>query len=290
MRAISPLRYPGGKTAITTLLSGIRKRNRLGGHSVAEPYAGGAGASLSLLCSEEAASIHLNDADQAIHDFWWSLLNEPDRFCGMLRDTPVTMTEWRRQRNVYRNERITSRTRKGFATFFLNRCNRSGIIVNGGPIGGLQQTGEWKLAARFNKKELLERCKRVCEYRSRIQVSCEDGIALLGSLDSASTFFFIDPPYFHKGPTLYLNLLDRTYHEALATKLRSMEDAAWALTYDDCPEIRTLYAGWAKIRPFALNYAAARRRLGREVLIVPKWIQLPPLKSSPAIRWYDSTS
>ena len=53
MRTSSPLRYPGGKAAMTSLLSGIRLINQLGDHAVAEPFAGGAGASLSLLYLED---------------------------------------------------------------------------------------------------------------------------------------------------------------------------------------------------------------------------------------------
>ena len=62
-----------------------------------------------------------------------------------------------------------------FSAFYLNRCNRSGIIMNGGPIGGVKQTGKWKLDARFNKAELRRRCEKVAEYRERIHVSGDDG-------------------------------------------------------------------------------------------------------------------
>jgi len=54
----------------------------------------------------------------------------------------------------------------------------------------------------------------------------------------------VDPNY-TKGETLYLNRLDHAYHERLAEQLRSMNDAPWVLTYDDCPEIRGMYADWA---------------------------------------------
>jgi DNA adenine methylase len=64
-----------------------------------------------------------------------------------------------------------------------------------------------------------------------------------------------------------------------------MTDAAWVLTYDNCPEVRRLYQGWASIRPFTLRYAASERRSGKEILVSPKWMRLPSQQHSAAINW-----
>jgi len=275
MKTASPLRYPGGKSSIAGLLAEVRRLNRLGDRAMAEPFAGGAGASLTLLYLEETYKVYLNDADPAIYDFWWTLTERSRPFLHMLLETEVSIDEWYRQRDVYKASGQVSRLRRGFATFYLNRCNRSGIIMNGGPIGGLKQTGKWKLNARFNKPELHRRCEKVAEYNKRICVSCDDGIDFIGKLDPDTTFFFVDPPYFEKGSMLYLNALDGAYHTALAAAMSTMQDMAWVLTYDDCPEIRQMYRGWASIRPFSLQYSVAERRFGRELLITPKWMRLP---------------
>lgn len=285
MKTSSPLRYPGGKSAMAGLLRDIRRLNGLGDQAMAEPFAGGAGASLTLLYLEEADRIYINDADPAIYDFWWTVVNRPQPFMDILSKTRVSIAEWRRQRDVYRDSGRISRLRRGFSAFYLNRCNRSGIIMNGGPIGGVAQAGKWKLDARFNKLELRRRCEKVAEYRERIRVSCDDGLHLIDRLDPKSTFFFVDPPYFEKGPTLYLNALDEDYHAVLAARLKAMCDAAWVLTYDDCPKVRRMYRGWAAIRAFSLRYAAAERRTGKEVLITPKWMRLPKSQESAALKW-----
>lgn len=285
MRKSSPLRYPGGKSCMMDLLTTIRTTNRLGDRSLAEPFAGGAGASLSLLYREETREIHINDADPAIHDFWWTVVHRPRPFLAMLRSKRVCMAEWYRQREVYRCRSGISRLRRGFAAFYLNRCNHSGVIVNGGPIGGIEQAGKWKLGARFNKPELQERCEKVAEYGKRIRITQLDAIDFINEQEHSSTFFFIDPPYYVKGDTLYLNNLDHAYHQRLADQLHAMESAAWVVTYDDCPEIRAMYAGWANVRPFGLQYAASVRRRGREILIAPKWMELPVNQASAAIEW-----
>jgi DNA adenine methylase len=285
MKCSSPLRYPGGKSAMTGLINQIRKLNGFGDRAIAEPFAGGAGASLSLLYLEETLKIFINDADKSIYDFWWSVLHRIEPFVDQLTTIKVNMREWRRQRTIYKESGRISRLQRGFAAFYLNRCNRSGIIMNGGPIGGVKQTGIWKLDARFNKPELKRRCEKVSEYRDRIDVSCRDGIEFIRDLEAKSVLFFIDPPYYVKGPTLYLNALDHNYHLTLAAQLKTMKDAAWVLTYDDCPEIRKMYRGWATIRPFSLRYSAAERRSGKEVLIVPKWVRLPSSELTGSLKW-----
>jgi DNA adenine methylase len=285
MKIASPLRYPGGKAAISDILRQIRKLNRLGGLSIAEPFAGGAGASLTMLYLEETQKIYINDADPAIHSFWWCIVKRPDPFIRMIDETCLTLNEWYRQRDIYRNSGRLSKLKRGYSAFYLNRCNRSGIIVNGGPIGGIEQKGKWKIDARFNKKALRQRCERIVEYRERIQVSCQDGIKFIKNLEDKPIFFFVDPPYYHKGNTLYLNALDKNYHMSLSVQLKSMSDKPWVLTYDDCPEIRQMYQGWATIRPFSLRYVASKKRSGKEILIVPNWMNLPETQDSALVGW-----
>ena len=274
MRVASPLRYPGGKASMTNIIRNIRALNHLNGHAVSEPFAGGAGASLSLLYLRETHEIHINDLDPAIYDFWYAAVHETSAMIAYLEEVPVSVEEWRRWRDVYRR-RDSSRLERGFAALYLNRCNRSGIIDGGGVIGGLEQRGRWKIDARFNKDTLRNRLERIGSERERILVTGIDGIDLISTLDAQSTFFFIDPPYFKKGPTLYLNGLDPEYHVRLADKLRGMSEGAWALTYDDCAEVRQLYADWATVRPFSLRYTARESRVGKEVLVTPRWLTLP---------------
>ena len=286
MGPASPLRYPGGKSSLTGLLNRIRVANRLRDLEFAEPYAGGAGAALTLLFRGEAPAIHINDADQAISDIWWAVLERIDQFSEMIHTVPLTVDEWRRQRAIYRHPGSVSRVERAFAAFYLNRCNRSGIIRNGGPIGGIEQSGKWRLDARFNRQRLVERCRRVSKNRSRIHISALDGIEFIQGLAGTGVFFFMDPPYFEKGPTLYMNALNPPYHAALAQVLRTLNDTPWVLTYDDCPEVRALYQDWAAIRSYSLRYSASKRRRGGELLIAPHWMILPTDTGSASIRWH----
>src|SRR4029079_1838113 len=168
--ATSPLRYPGGKQVLSNVLAYIIRLNRLQEGTYVEPFAGGAGAALSLLYGEHVQRVMINDADPAIAAFWRAALVQSPGFLKLLKTTPLTVREWERQREIYFHPYRYSSLRVGFATFYLNRCNRSGIIASGGPIGGPKQKGEWRIDARFNREELRQRIQRVAQYRDRIEL------------------------------------------------------------------------------------------------------------------------
>ena len=200
----SPLRYPGGKSSLSCFLATLIKNNKIENCTYVEPYAGGAGAALTLLFLEKVDSIIINDLDKAIYSFWKAILNHTDKFVEKIQNVEISIEEWRRQKEIYRNKRSTQLD-LGFAAFYLNRTNRSGII-EGGPIGGVNQTGKWLIDARFNKADLIERIKNIASYKSRIKVSNKDGIELLKLLHTNKNYFiYLDPPYYVKGSCLYLN-------------------------------------------------------------------------------------
>jgi len=277
--AHSPLRYPGGKQVLTRVLSHLMKLNGVHGGTYAEPFAGGAGAAISLLFGEHVDRVLINDADLCIYAFWNAALYHTERFLKLLRTTPTTVCEWERQRAIYQQPKRHSTLRVGFATFYLNRCNRSGIIGNGGPIGGKRQTGKWKIDARFNRKELERRITRIALYRDRVSVSQMDGIEFLKrhvtTLDErAKAFVYLDPPYYAKGCDLYLNHYKPEDHAKLAAYLKNEVRFDWVLSYDNVPEIKRLYAGLRRVS-FKLDYSARERRVGSEIMILKSGLAFP---------------
>ncbi len=238
----------------------------------------GAGAALALLFGEHADRIIINDADKGIYAMWWSILNKTDDFLKLLKDKRISMRQRDLQIAVYKNPRGHSKTELGFATFYLNRTNRSGIIVNGGPIGGRKQLGEWGIDARFNKEDLALKIERIASYKSRISVFNMDAVELLREVVAPhaakqKTFVYLDPPYYNYGARLYLSYTQHDDHEELRDYLKEAP-FPWVLTYDSAPEIRELYGKFRQV-PFALSYKAAERRAGKELMIVKKGIALP---------------
>lgn len=266
-RAYSPLRYPGGKASLAGFFEKIIKYNKLNGCTYIEPYAGGAGAALSLLFLEKVDNIVINDLDRSIYSFWKSIVNNTDEFIDMVFTTPVNMDEWHRQKEINR-KKDENELALGFSTFYLNRTNRSGIL-NGGPIGGIAQTGKWQIDARFNKSELISRIRKVGLYRNRIELTNMDGIQLMRKMkqERPNSLFYIDPPYFVKGSLLYLNYYKNNDHVSLANFLNTTDYLNWILTYDNVEAIHNLYSERKKIE-FDLIYRADKRRMGKELMVL----------------------
>jgi DNA adenine methylase len=179
LKYASPLRYPGGKAALTTFLTDTIDLNELRGCAYYEPYAGGAGAALGLLKHEVVSELYLNDADQRVHAFGYSALNVSDRFVDRIHTVPLTIKEWHRQRDICSSPGNFSQFDIGFSAFFMNRCNGSGVLAGAGPIGGYAQAGTWRMDVRFNRIALAERILNLGRLRGRIHLSCEDAIVFL---------------------------------------------------------------------------------------------------------------
>lgn len=280
LRNPSPLRYPGGKTSLVGVLESLIYGNQLQGCTYVEPFAGGAGAGLKLLSDGHVDRVIINDADKAVYAFWKSIVTEPDNFIDRIMHAPLNVEEWERQREVYRRPGRRKRIDLGFAAFYLNRCNRSGIIMNGGPIGGYDQKGKWKIDARFNRTELSARITHLAGYGDRIAVFNMDAKQLLADLEVVAPnercFVYADPPYYMKGQELYLNHFADEDHASFAEAILDLEDTAWAITYDAHPRIRSLYSS-QRIQSFRLRYSAHHESTeGGELLITPRYLIVDP--------------
>jgi DNA adenine methylase len=264
---LTPLRYPGGKTSLFEFFDAVIKEHGWKNITYIEPYAGGAGAGISLLLLEKVRHIVINDFDPAIYSFWLALKEHNAEFIELVSNTPVTIDEWERQKKVYKAADMSDRLSLGFATFFLNRTNRSGIL-NAGPIGGKQQLGEWKIDARYNKKNLIEKIKLIGLYSDRITVLNNDGSDVIAKYaEDPTSFFYVDPPYFVKGADLYLNAFKLKDHEKLANTLNKFNRAKWLLSYDNEQEILELYPN-REFRVFDLKYSAHHNsKVGSELMI-----------------------
>ena len=291
-RTASPLRYPGGKSALHNLVGSIIYANRLDGGHYAEPFAGGGGLALSLLFGGIVREIHLNDIDPAIAALWRTILERNDEICAMIETTPVTIEQWHDQKKIHarlleQQGQGPGKTREhplkqhddlqlGFATLFLNRTNRSGIIKNAGVIGGLRQTGTYLLDCRFNKANLIQKIKRISRYRDRIHFSQSDAIKFLPELEKilpTNSFICADPPYYKKGKFLYTSFYHPEDHSVLARSILELT-RPWIITYDNCPEISRIYKSRRQYE-FSVQYSTQTKRLDTERLIVSKGMRLP---------------
>ncbi len=272
----APLRYPGGKGKFAPYVSRVLELNNIvGGHYV-EPFAGGAAVALWLLFNEYSKFIHINDIDRNVHAFWHAVIYDTEQFCALVRKTPVTIDVWLKQRDIKNNPDKHSPLEVGFATFFLNRTNHSGIL-NAGVIGGQDQTGGWKIDARYNKNELIERIERIGEYSDRIRLYNMDACDFIKQVVvklPTDTMVYLDPPYYVKGGWLYQNHYQHDDHSSLSKAVSKIKKQKWIMSYDNDVNIKELYKAYRQ-EVFSLNYTARAFTKGTEVMIFQDELQRP---------------
>ncbi|MCY4301242.1 MAG: DNA adenine methylase [Aestuariivita sp.] len=268
---ISPFRYPGGKGFLSGYFTNVFDDFKSGEKHYVEPFCGGAGSAWNLLADDIADTIHLNDADIRIYSAWKAILHENERFCERLNDVAVDIKTWTEARRL-----LTNYSGKkydfdlGFATYFVNRTSRAGIILGSGPIGGYEQSGDWKIDARFYRETMLRRIKWIGNQKQRVELNSQEALTFLKEnikkLPSDRTLYFVDPPYLQAGRRLYLNAMTEKKHRALGAFLTSDVLKHWILTYDDHPLIREIYDG-RKFSKLVVNYSLSRIRKESEVLV-----------------------
>lgn len=275
MKFVSPLRYPGGKSKLYDVVKTIIVENGLSNGTYVEPFAGGSGLALKLLINGDVKRIVINDLDPAIYHFWKSILNRTDEFCELINNVQLSISEWNRQKSVFNAGFNNNELEYSFAVFYLNRTNVSGIL-KGGVIGGTQQNGKYKIDARFNKKVLISRIRRIASFKDQIDVTNFDACELIenGYLNKyRKVLINLDPPYVVKGKELYKNSYIKSDHEKLYNSLKRCKKK-WIVTYDVNDFIKDLYKKY-RIQKITINYSANRHRKEHEYVIFSSKLIIP---------------
>jgi len=278
----TPLRYPGGKAKLAEYVKSLMKANRLIDGEYVEPYAGGSAIALELLFHEYVSCIHINDISRPVHAFWKSILEDTEEFCRLVLKKPLTVAQWDKQKKVLRNPDDHDHVELGFAMFFLNRTNRSGIL-NAGIIGGRDQTGPWKIDARYNAKELVHRIEAIARMRDRIKLTRQDALRFLKAGISKwpkETLIYLDPPYYVKGRDLYYDFYEHKDHKRIAGFMNgSVIRQKWIVSYDNVQPIRDLYPA-SRYVTYDIGYSARSASQGSEVMFFCDGLKVPPLIGS----------
>jgi DNA adenine methylase len=267
-RYYSPLRYPGGKGAIAHIMERIIIGNNLINCIYVEPFAGGCGIGIKLLLEKICGKLIINDADYRIYAFWQSILTQTNDFCALIEDTEINIDEWNKQKSILLKYENYSQLEVGFATFFLNRCNRSGIL-KAGPIGGKEQNGNYKMDCRFNKKELVKRIKEIAQYSESIEVYQLDASLLMNTLREREEemLIYFDPPYVEAGKELYLNYYQEADHKILSDCIKNnLNRKRWIITYDNKEIISSYYNDYQQLN-INIQYSLESKKVGTELFI-----------------------
>ncbi|GBG13516.1 DNA adenine methylase [Novimethylophilus kurashikiensis] len=265
----SLLRYPGSKARFVDFISRAIRLNGLSGYVFAEPFCGGASASIALLESGCADYVALNDADPLVAHLWDTVFSEThaEWLAEQVMTIPLTIDEWRRQKAL---EPISPRE-SALKCLYLNRTSFNGIIHQSGPLGGWGQTKR-TVGVRFNRERLATRIRELSKLGDRVlSVSNNNWETFCDRLlANNKCFFYLDPPYYHKAEQLYGYYFDKEGHARLRDYLIASK-AKWMLSYDDAPEVRSLYQRYSlKARIIDSTYSThpmgGASHVGREVL------------------------
>lgn len=274
----TPLRYPGGKTKIYPMVSDLLTKNKLIGCTYAEAFCGGAGLAIKLLLENKVSKIIINDLDPAIYSVWDLIVNNPSSLVSFIETVEINMDTWEHYKEVYESSHTPSQE-LGVAAFFLNRTNRSGII-DGGVIGGKEQTGKYKIDARFNRSDLIKKIKQISAQSNNISVTNLDAVDFmkyLNSLNLPNIFLYLDPPYVQKGPGLYKSSFDKQKHIELSNAVKSYQ-GSYMITYDVDKLVDELYKPSKNWPIYSGNLeigysASSTRKLATERLVLSPNLQ-----------------
>jgi DNA adenine methylase len=280
----TPLRYPGGKQRLAPFIAEILEANDAIGWDYVEPYAGGAGVAFELLLDRKVGHIHLNDASQHIYALWTTLLGNPDDFCRRISTASLSIDEWKRHRYIVHHPKDHPTADLGFSTFYLNRCNRSGVLT-AGVIGGLAQKGRWRIDARFPRTDLIRRIEAIAELANQVTVSNLDAEKFIKSRVNylpQETLVYCDPPYFERAERLYLSVYKKADHVRLAKFIQSTLKRSWIVSYDSHNAIWRMYAERRKFK-YSLQYSALRAYEGQEIFVFSDDLKIPKSSTLPNV-------
>lgn len=194
--ALSPLRYPGGKTWFTNYSNawlGLQPSNRL---TLVEPFAGGASVSLAALKNNLVDSIHLAETDDGVAAFWKTILSGQG---PQLVDRILNFKPNRKNVTQIIEERTSKRIDLAFKTLIKNRFCFGGILANG---VGLPKKGELDkgLVQRWYPETISKRIECVDQARERIKFFDGCGLSLIQThRKKKNSVLFLDPPYLQDG-------------------------------------------------------------------------------------------
>ena len=265
-KTLSILRYPGGKSRLYDFVRTIIRENHLQNKIYVEPFAGGFGLGLKLLLNGDVEKVIINDYDYHIYCFWKCVFMSTDELIDKIKTVDINIQEWHKQKNIYANYQAYSELEIGFSALFLNRTNYSGVL-RGGPIGGLEQKGKYKIDCRFNKQRIINRIIEIAKFKDQVEVYNFDAIQLIQELKPRENklFFNFDPPYVKKGPVLYLNSYKEDDHTKLKDAITHIQ-TEWIMTYDNDELIKNLY-GEYEITLLTLGYSMHHKRTEKELFI-----------------------
>lgn len=245
----SPLRYPGGKTRGVEFITRFFPKDL---DKLLSPFFGGG--SIELAAASKGTKVLGYDLFSPLVEFWQCLTTEPYELAREVeRYFPLSKEQFYLLQHT--QNKFKKKLERAAVYYVLNRSSFSGATLSGGMS---------PQHPRFTKTS-IDRLRDF--YNPNIKIQNADFKKSL--TDHPFTFTYLDPPYLIRS-SLYGRKGDAHKdfdHEGLADILRKREH--WILSYNDCDEIRELYAGFHIITP-NWKYGMSNDKTSKEVLVFSK--------------------
>ncbi len=264
----SPLRYAGGKFYARKLILKL-----IPDHSnYIEPLAGGA----SLFFAKDKVQINwLNDIDPELINCLVTIRDYPEELISKLNREKATKERHSYYKNVFKP---INELEEAVRWFYLNRTSYSGIMNI--------QNCFWGYGDKYSMRpeNWPSNIRRASEKLQGVKLTALDFELVIKDTEDGA-FLFIDPPYFNADQDkFYTYSFRKEDHLRLCGLLKKHSSRLkFLLTYNDSPEIRSLYEWAQEIREQEWNYTINRtddqknrtdqkgtRYRGRELFIINK--------------------
>lgn len=223
-------RYSGGKSRALKFLKPFLE---IPHKEYREPFIGGGSI---FLFKNKVEKNWINDYDYDVFCAWLAKKECPDKVIEyMTKYTPPTLENWHEVKNNITDELSW----RGFRTIFLNRTNFNGML-HLCPIGGMKQTGKWKVDVCWNLDKQIQKIKLIHEKLKDVKITGIDFEEIIKQ-PGEDVLLVLDPPYILKSENnLYKTGMSLEDHKRLRDLLFETPHN-FLLTYKDCKEVRELY-------------------------------------------------
>ncbi|GAB7141353.1 DNA adenine methylase [Deferribacterales bacterium RsTz2092] len=269
--AVSPLRYPGGKSRAIKTITPLILHNFT---EFREPFVGGGSVFLSVKQNRFVPTRYIiNDLNYDLYCFWSFAKNDNKRLYDAVYDIKRHKRDGREIFNHYTANEYYSDFERAVRFFVLNRITFSGTVDSGG-------YSEKAFQDRFTSSS-IERILALQCVLADVEIRNQSYEELLFQAGD-NVFLFLDPPY-HKQAKSRLygikgNLHTSFDHEQFAHNMKKCRHK-WLITLDNSDKIKNLF-DFAYINEWELqygmnNYKQEKAALGKELFISNYKISMP---------------
>lgn len=230
LKSNSPFRYPGGKFYARKLILDMLPQHK----DYCEPFAGGASIFFAKKLSDYSI---LNDLDRDVINVLTQIRDNVEGLIDLLDGIPASKDLHAYYKTEYQPATDIERA---FRWYYLNRTSYSGIMRS--------ENCFWGYGDKYSMRpeNWPPHLRTVSDKLQGVTLKALDFEEVIDSLPDGY-FVFVDPPYFNADQHKFYNCtFDLRDHKRLAACLhRNSVRLFFLLTYDDHPEVRSLYT-WAE--------------------------------------------